>query len=244
MKQFLILDAAEISKKDSILIKKKTANEQTICHYHILKSLEKNIKRKEGDYFTIEFSSEALKNNKLLKKEMKKILSKFLKKYHHESPILIIGLGNPNLLVDSLGSNVTDKLIATNQYNDFLTIPKVALFNPDVTSKTGISSHKLIDLLVKDLKPDLMIIIDSLATNSIKNLNRVIEISDAGIIPGSAIRANKEINKDTFHIPILSIGVPLLYQTKNNLLESIYLKEEMNILSEIIASSLNEKILF
>ena len=178
------------------------------------------------------------------KKELNKIIQCFLKKYHKDKPILIVGLGNTEILVDSLGSNVTSKIIATNQYNDFLTVPKVALLNPEVMGKTGISSFKLIRLVVEDLKPDLIILVDSLATSDITSLNRVIEMNDTGIIPGSALRTNKEINKKTFGIPILSIGVPLLYKAKENLFESIYLKRELEKISTVLANSLNQSILF
>ena len=89
-----------------------------------------------------------------------------------------------------------------------------------------------------------MIIIDSLATSDLTSLNRVIEINDTGIIPGSALRTNKEITKKTFGIPILSIGVPFLYKNENNLFESIYLKKDMEKISNIIANSLNQSILF
>ncbi|MCI8575006.1 MAG: GPR endopeptidase [Bacilli bacterium] len=135
-------------------------------------------------------------------------------------------------------------MIATNHYNDFLTIPKITLLNPSVMAKTGISSLKLIKLIVKDLKPDTIILIDSLATNDAKALNRVIEISDTGIIPGSALRTNKEINRQTFNIPILSIGVPLLLKKEEGLFESIHLQEEIEQIASVVAKSLNRTLLF
>ena len=62
--------------------------------------------------------------------------------------------------------------MATNHFTDFLNLPKVALFNPEVTEKTGISSYSLIEMVVKKLKPTVIIIIDSLATNNEMYLNR------------------------------------------------------------------------
>lgn len=245
MKQFLFLDAANLKENNKLLVKEKNLKEQTVVHYHVLEKDKNKIKRDPGDYFLIEFTDQILaKNLPSLKREFKKIINSFLKKYHKDKPILVIGLGNESILVDSFGSKVTHNMIATNQYNDFLTIPKVALFNPDVTSKTGISSFQLIQMLVKEMKPDLIIMIDSLATKEINHLNRVIEISDTGIIPGSALRTNKEINKNTFQIPILSIGIPFLYQTEEKLLSSAYLDQEIKVLSKTIAASLNETLLF
>lgn len=245
MKQILFLDAAATCKDKKILIQKKKSKDQTICHYHVLEKNKKELKRDPGDYFTIQFTDEILnKKSNQIEKEIEKVITSFLKKYHKNKPILVVGLGNSDILVDSFGSKVTNQMIATNQYNDFLTIPKVALINPEVMGKTGISSYKLIRLVVEDIKPDIMIIIDSLATKEINTLNRAIEINDTGIIPGSALRTNKEINKKTFGIPILSIGIPFLYQNQELLFESIYLKTDLEKLSEIIANSLNHSILF
>ena len=245
MKQFLFLDAAETCQDKKILLQKKKSKDQVISHYQIKEEQKKVLKHDPGDYFTIKFTEDILNNKTtFLEKELNKIIQCFLKKYHKDKPILIVGLGNTEILVDSLGSNVTSKIIATNQYNDFLTVPKVALLNPEVMGKTGISSFKLIRLVVEDLKPDLIILVDSLATSDITSLNRVIEMNDTGIIPGSALRKNKEINKKTFGIPILSIGVPLLYKAKENLFESIYLKRELEKISTVLANSLNQSILF
>lgn len=245
MKQFLFLDAAKLKENPKLLVGEKHLKEQTIVHYQVLEKDRKTLKKEPGDYFMIEYTDQILnKNISALKRELKKVVNLFLKKYHKEKPILVIGLGNESILVDSFGSKVTNKMIATNQYNDFLTIPKVALFNPDVTSKTGIPSFQLIKMVVNELNPDLIIMIDSLATKNINYLNRVIEISDTGIIPGSALRTNKEINKQTFQIPILSIGIPFLYQKEEGLFSHIYLDQEMEILSKLIGESLNETLLF
>lgn len=245
MKQYLFLDAAKRSTDPKILVGQRKSANQIISHYQILEKNKKELKREKGDYFLIEFTDNAIeKNEEALQKEFQKIVKLFLKKYHKDRPILVIGLGNSKIIADALGSSVTNKMIATNHYNDFLTIPKVALFNPEVISKTGISSFKLIQLVVQDVKPDLIILVDALATKDVKSLNRVIEISDTGIIPGSALRTNKEINRNTFHIPILSIGVPLLYQTDEGLFGSSTIDYELNHLSTLIANGLNRSILF
>lgn len=245
MKQFSILDAAKLSKNQSILVQERKGKCGHVKHYQVLKKDSNYLKREEGDYFTLEFTDPVIEQKqKLLEKEFQKIMKLFLKKYHKDKPILVIGLGNSKINSDAFGSLVTNQMIATNHYNDFLTIPKVALYNPEVISKTGISSFKLIQLVVNDLKPDLIILIDALATRDAQSLNRVIEISDTGIIPGSALRTNKEINKKTFQIPIVSIGIPFVLQKDDMLLTSAFVDLEVKELSKLIANGLNQSILF
>lgn len=245
MKKMLFLDAATTCKDNKILVSKKQEKDKVICHYQVLEKNSKELGYNPGDYFAIQFTDKILEERPIhLEKEVEKILRLFLRKYHKDRPILVVGLGNSDFQVDSFGSCVTNKMIATNHYNDFLTIPRIALINPEVTVKTGVSSFKLIQLVVSDLKPDVIILLDSLGTRDANALNRVIEISDTGIIPGSALRTNKEINKDTFQIPILSIGIPFLYKSKEGLFASIHLEYELENLSEVVAKSLNKTLLF
>lgn len=245
MKQFSFLDAAKLSKNPKILVGKKQLKDKTVCHYHVLEKDQGIIKREPGDYFIISFTEKTLQNQMIsIQREFQKIMNSFLKKYHKDSPILVVGLGNSEILADAFGHNVTKQMIATNHYNDFLTIPKVALFQPEVMARTGIPSFRLIQMVVEDLKPDVIILIDSLATKKISNLNRVIEISDTGIIPGSALRANKEINQKTFGIPIISIGVPFLFQSLDGIFTSVLIQDELEKISTIVAQGLNRSILF
>ena len=53
--------------------------------------------------------------------------------------------------------------------------------------------------------------IDALASSKIDRVNKTIQITDAGILPGSGVGNNREIlNKDTFKIPVIAIGVPTI----------------------------------
>lgn len=240
MKQKIFMDTAENYNEDNILIEQRKTNGVLINHYIVDEKIAKKIKKDSGDFYSINFNEELLATKQeLLLKEIIKVLKKFLKEYNTKKT-LIIGLGNSSIDADSIGVKTTNKIIATNHYNDFLTIPKIALFNPEVTEKTGINSFNLIKLVVRDLKPECIIIIDSLSTKNNEYLNSCIEINDTGIIPGSALRNNKEINRKTFNIPVISIGVPLVYEIKNNLYTTPNVKLATDILSELIANALNK----
>ena len=239
MKQKLFLDIGidKINKKDIIEINKN--KDFITSHYLVSKENKKTYKKEIGDYFIIEFPHNSLytKSN-VLAKETERILKSFLKKYQNNKKVLIIGLGNENIDGDAIGAITTNKLIATNQYEDFLTIPKIALFNPSVIAKTGISSFKLITMVVNYLKPDCLIMIDALVTNNEKYLNSAIEINNTGIIPGSAINSSKEINSKTFNIPVLTIGIPCCLEYKKKFYTSILIHEVLEKTSNILAKSL------
>lgn len=240
MKQKLFLDVGidKIESKYKVEEKKNHAFKST--HYVVEKETKKAIKREIGDYFVIQFTYEnLLTKGNLLTKEVERILRLFLKKYQKSKKILVVGLGNKKVDGDALGATTTEKIIATNQYQDFLTIPKIALFNPSITEKTGINSFKLIEMVVTDLKPDIIVMIDAMSTKSEDYLNSAIEINDTGIIPGSALNSAKEINNKTFHIPVISIGVPLCLEQNKKFYTSVFIHEVLEASSNVLASSIN-----
>lgn len=240
MKQKLFLDTGIEKINAKCKIEEKKSKNIKTTHYIVTKEEKKNLKRKEGDYVIMQFAYEALHTKKnILTKEVERILKIFLKKYPKSHKILVVGLGNKDVDGDALGVFTTDKLIATNQYTDFLTIPKMALFNPSVTDKTGINSFKLISMVVEDMKPDLILMIDALKTSNEEYLNSAIEINDTGIIPGSALNAAKEINGSTFGIPVLSLGAPCTLEYNKNFYTSIVIHEVLNEISTIIADAIN-----
>ena len=243
MKQNFILDAGK-SLETEHLINSKKEKDVIIKHFLLTEKDEKIFQNRKGDYFTISFTKDILYENKLvLEKIFKKTFRAFLHKYHKGGTILFIGLGNSSVLADSFGVKVVNKLIATNQYNDFLTMPKVALFCPETTNKTGISSLRLIEMVVKDLKPDVLVLIDSFVTTSATHLNNSLEINDCGIIFAEQLRSNKIINYKTFHIPVLSIGFPALLKFHKSYLASVSLNQDLDLISDIVSKSINQIIM-
>lgn len=235
----IFMDTSKILENNMIKLEEKTKNGIQIVHFKVDNKLEKTLKRIRGDYFSINFDYVSLHTKEsYIKKELMKILKAFFE--GKAAQPLIIGLGNSSILCDSLGVETTNKVMATNHFNDFLSVPKVALFNPEVTEKTGISSFSLIEMVVKKLNPTVIIMIDTLATDNEAYLNNCIEVNNTGIIPGSAIKENKKIDKNTFGIPVIAIGVPLVIEKNKNLYTTPNVHEVINITSKIISDALND----
>lgn len=196
------------------------------------------------------------------KKDIKKVLAHeidfFLmnaniKNYNH---IFIAGLGNDNHTADSVGPK-TLKKIKVNAYLEKLDIKlnhKITALEPGVLSETGIETGKIIKSIVDDIKPDLIILIDSFITESIDYLNHTIEISNYGLNAGSGIRGlNDVINSKLLGVPVIVIGVATAIEIKINskkkdnsfayLLSTndvdIYVKEISSIIGESINQALH-----
>lgn len=174
----------------------------------------REINKKPGTYITIEFEDVTdMDNFTKVKKVFVKELKKLLKDFNDNDLFLIIGLGNDKSTPDALGPLVIDNVLVTNHlamYNSLEDgFKRVCAFSPGVTGETGIETSDLIKSLATSLNPACVIVIDALASSSVARLNKTIQMSDAGINPGSGIgNKRKEISKDTLNVPVIALGVP------------------------------------
>ena len=220
-----------------------------------IKLNKKNALNKEaGDYITISFQDITDINNynnvlNIFLDELKKMLS--LTKIKKEDKCLIIGLGNSKSTSDALGYETLKNIIVTRHLYEIgdvdRTYRNVSILEPNVLGNTGIESKDVIMGVVKKIKPDYIIAIDSLAAGSIDRVQKTIQITNTGINPGSGIGNNRgEISKDTIKIPVIAIGVPtvvtsavIVNDTLNYLMKKIsyhknnYEKDKLTIGSNI-----------
>lgn len=184
--------------------------------------------------------------SEILKEELIKTFK--INKYKN---ILVAGLGNKEVLNDALGPKVIDRLLITRGLK---INPQLSAISPNVYAQTGIESADIIKSISKKIKPDLIIFIDSLATISIERLCASFQISTNGIKAGSGRKNNnKLLNKKMLGCDTLTIGVPMmiyienLIKKKNKELKDLILtpcdtKKILNLISDIIADSLNSSI--
>jgi len=56
--------------------------------------------------------------------------------------------------------------------------------------------------------------VDALAARKTSRINRTVQISDTGIVPGSGIGNRRmELSEETLNIPVIAIGVPTVVDT-------------------------------
>lgn len=191
----------EIKKEEDILVRR----------VEIDSNGSKKIGKKPGCYITIEYS-DITDTTSFLK--VKKVLKEELKRFHIKNKkILLIGLGNAASTPDALGPDTMDEIVVTSYLEEFAPLEEgfssTAIFKPGVTGETGIETSLFIQNVVNTYKPELVIVIDALASRSLERVCKTIQISDTGITPGSGVGNNrKEISKEVLNVPVLAIGVP------------------------------------
>ncbi len=141
------------------------------------------------------------------------LLGKALSKEHG---VLVVGLGNREMTSDAIGPMTVDKMIVTRHIKnadaalwDELGMCEVSAFSPGVLGQTGIETLELVRGAAKNVSPSLVIVIDALAARSLDRLACTVQLSDAGIEPGSGIgNRRKAMKSETVGFPVMSIGVP------------------------------------
>ena len=260
--------ADELVKNSNKSFKKqdKTFKNIKISIVDILK--EKNEFNKEkGRYISLSFDN--LYDDEIRKNISESLIDslKELYKLKANDKVLIVGLGNSKIIADSLGPLVADKIVVTNHLFKLFPksvdnkLKKVCVFTPKVMGQTGLESADLIQSIANLFKPNLVILIDALASSSIKRINKVIQLSNTGIAPGSGVgNYRKEISEKTLNAKVIAVGVAtvvhanqiikeLVNEVKipeddsyNLILTPKEIDEEIEHLSLIIATSINKYI--
>lgn len=203
-----------------------------------------------GTYLTIEapnLSSPDEGIHREVSEELAKYLIEVVKKIipesEHDKEVLVIGLGNRQATPDALGPYVADNLNVTRhivkEYGKYAALEEmncvVSAIVPGVMALTGMETAEIIKGVVRETKPDLLIVIDALAARNSRRLNRTIQIADTGINPGSGVgNYRNAITKETIGVPVIAIGVPtvvdavtIVSDTMENLLSALETSESL-----------------
>ena len=177
-----------------------------------------------GSYITIDIKNlriaqreEIEKAAQSLSKELKALYEKHLKEQQED--ILVVGLGNMQVTPDALGPKVITSIDVTRhllnyapQYLEPNTRPVSALA-PGVLGTTGIETQEILKGVVDNIRPKMLIVIDSLASKSIERISSTIQIADTGIVPGAGVgNKRKELSKESLGVPVIAIGVPTVVE--------------------------------
>ncbi len=239
---------------DGIKEQTYTKNDIYVSNIEIEKDLD-IISKKKGFYTTIYFDDVTDTTNcnnvkEIFLKELKKILEKSSIK--DTDSCLIIGLGNDKVTPDSLGPKTIEKIIVTKHIYDLTNTLEqgyriTSKLSPGVMGNNGIETSDIIEAVINKTKPDFIIAIDALSSDSISRVSKTIQITTTGLSPGSGIgNKRKALTKETLKIPVIAIGIPMVvdavtivFDTINFMTQhfSYNLKNKNNIKNKLIPSS-------
>ena len=127
---------------------------------------------------------------------------------------LVAGLGNDEMTPDAVGPLAVNSVIATRHLKrgmpeDFAAFTTVSAVKPGVLGATGIESAELLRSACRAADPARLIAVDALASASLDRLCRTVQLTNAGIVPGSGVGNDRAaVNQKSLGLPVLAIGVP------------------------------------
>ena len=201
--------------------KEKRGEDITITKVRIeTQKAAKTMGKPRGTYISIE-ADQMMEEDNDYHREISEIFSEqlknFLPRQYQKKKILVIGLGNREVTPDALGPKVIDQLFITRhlleEFGKYMVeleeCCSISGIVPGVMAQTGMETVEILQGVVAQTKPDIVIAVDALAARSIKRLNRTIQITDTGIIPGSGVgNYRNAITKEHLGIPVIAVGIP------------------------------------
>lgn len=137
---------------------------------------------------------------------------------------LVAALGNPDVTPDAIGPLTAQSILVSRHLVQdplFRSLCPTALCRTGVLAMTGMESAFQIRTLCSALKPDCVVVVDALAGSDPGGLCRSVQISDAGIAPGSGVGNDREaIDRQLLRVPVVSIGVPTVTDASSLVRES------------------------
>jgi len=224
MRTDLALEAREIYQEKrneeipGVAVDNEEIGDVIVTRVEVLdKGGEQIIGKPIGKYITLE-STSLRKADADFKDEMSKLLAKELKALvpkKENIKALVVGLGNWDVTPDALGPKVVSKIFVTrhlfklyNKEGD-VDVSEVSAISPGVMGTTGLETSEVVKGIVENSKPDIVIVVDALASRKMERVNSTIQISTTGITPGSGLgNKRKALDEANLGVPVIAIGVP------------------------------------
>lgn len=216
----------------------------------------KSMGRPQGTYITIE-APELSTPDEDYHREISEEISTHLRKLidlEKEKSVLVIGLGNAAITADALGPQVVDNLLMTRhiikEYGlrgiKHKKMHRISGIAPGVMAQTGMETAEIVQGIVSETKPDVVVAINALAARSVRRLSRTIQITDTGIHPGSGVGNHRNgLTEENLQVKVIGIGVPtvvdaatIVHDSMAHLLDTLEETEQKEFLDEMITPNL------
>lgn len=129
-------------------------------------------------------------------------------------PVLVAGLGNREVTPDAIGPLTADHILVTRHMlqrmpREFGHFRPVSAVVPGVLGTTGMESAETVRALTERTGAAAVIAVDAIAARDTEKLCSTVQISNAGIIPGSGIgNSRSALDREALGVPVYAVGVP------------------------------------
>ena len=127
---------------------------------------------------------------------------------------LVAGLGTERMAADALGPRTAARILTTDGAMREAGLPAVCAVRTGIPRETGMDTADLVRALARETGAGLIVTVDSLTARSRERLGTLVQVTDCGVTPGSALaHCSGEISARTMPCPVLSLGVPTVIRS-------------------------------
>ena len=174
------------------------------------------LEKPEGTYLTLELSAVKRREADAFQRAVHALAESLraLLPEQESKSVLVVGLGNRLVTPDAVGPRVVDQILVTRHLiahapEHFGSFRPVSALAAGVLGTTGLESGELVQGVIQQVHPELILAVDALAARSAQRLCSTVQVGDTGIVPGSGVGNSRQaLNQNTLGVPVIAIGVP------------------------------------
>ena len=152
------------------------------------------------------------------------------KELNADFEVFVAGLGNAELTADAIGPRTVHLLNATRHLREheqylyrIIGCCALSALAPGVLGQTGIETLELLKGAIRYVRPDMIVVVDALAARSCSRLASTVQITDAGIAPGSGVGNHRAaITRETVGVPVVVLGVPTVVNSATLVYDALH----------------------
>lgn len=210
-------DAGETTRLPGVMAEEEERGGVHITRVEIIDARgEAALGKPKGRYVTLELRAFSRREPGSFEEAAQAIADEARSFLGSPSSALCAGLGNDALSADAFGPRVLGNLLVTRHMKSydpaaFSGFCSVAAVQPGVLGTSGMEALEQVQAVARELKPDVVIAFDALAAMEPERLCRTIQLTDAGLAPGSGLGNRRAaFTKASLKRPVLAVGAPTL----------------------------------
>ena len=169
-----------------------------------------------GRYLTLELPRGMLRSSQGFLRAARQLGRAVASMVPEKGAVLVAGLGNSAITPDALGPMSLEHLVVTRHLRKgFPRLRAVSAIAPGVLGTTGLESVEVVRGIVERAQPQCVVVVDALAAGSADRLCRVVQVTDAGIVPGSGVgNSRAAFSAKTLGVPVVAVGAPTVMDAR------------------------------
>ncbi len=197
----------------------------------------------KGKYITLNIGRITLYTREDFERTVEVCAEKLMSLLPGNGSCLLACLGNRQIIADAQGPLAAEHFVVSRHIKESnpklfgsMAIAETMCVIPDVLGNTGVEAAEIVKGVVEKVRPSFVIAVDSLASRKTARLGCTLQMSNAGVAPGSGVgNHRKALSAETLGVPVISLGIPTVVDAVTvgaDVLEEVFAKMDSNGISE------------